>query len=84
MIGRELFDASIIGTDQATDLAVLKLEAPKEYIKPIVHADSSSLKVGDEVAAIGNPLGLSGTVTTGIVSAIDRPTVVPNRGRAPQ
>lgn len=83
LIGRELFDASIIGTDQATDLAVLKLEAPKEYIKPIVHADSSSLKVGDEVAAIGNPLGLSGTVTTGIVSAVDRPTVVPNRGGSP-
>ncbi|MFQ5562968.1 MAG: Do family serine endopeptidase [Parvularculaceae bacterium] len=66
--GREL-DADVVGTDPMTDLAVLKVEAdPKQaYVQ---FADDVNLRVGDWVVAIGNPFGLGGTVTSGIVSAI--------------
>ena len=67
------FSASVVGTDPATDLAVLKLNNPPAGLKPATFADSSQVKVGDAVMAIGNPLGLSDTVTTGIVSALNRP-----------
>ena len=67
------FSASVVGTDPATDLAVLKLNNPPAGLKPATFADSSRVKVGDAVMAIGNPLGLSDTVTTGIVSALNRP-----------
>ena len=65
--GREL-DADVIGTDPDTDLAVLKVEATAAL--PVAKfADSDSVRVGDAVIAIGNPFGLGGTVTAGIVSA---------------
>ena len=67
------YDASIVGTDPSTDLAVIKLSAAPDDLTPITLADSDQLAVGDPVMAIGNPLGLSGTVTTGIISALDRP-----------
>ena len=65
--------ATVKGTDPSTDLAVLTLTKPPAGLKPMAIGDSSALSVGDGVMAIGNPLGLAGTVTTGIVSAVNRP-----------
>ena len=67
------YDATVVGTDPSTDLAVIKLSSVPSDITPITLGDSDGLVVGDPVMAVGNPLGLSGTVTTGIVSALDRP-----------
>lgn len=67
------YDAEVAGSDPSTDLAVLTLTSPPEDLHPISVGDDEALTVGDPVMAIGNPLGLSGTVTTGIVSALDRP-----------
>ena len=67
------FEATIVGTDPSTDLAVIKLASAPSDLTPISLGDSTVLKVGDPVMAVGNPLGLSGTVTTGIVSALNRP-----------
>lgn len=72
-VGVRRFGATIVGTDPYSDLAVLKLDNPSSDLTPITFADSDKLTVGDPVMAIGNPLGLSGTVTTGIVSALNRP-----------
>ena len=70
---RTEYKAKIIGRDAASDIAVLKIEAGKPL--PFVEiADTSSLRVGDWVVAIGNPLGLGSTVTAGIVSALQRNT----------
>jgi putative serine protease PepD len=68
--------ATITGRDPQTDLAVLKVQPPHE-LKVISLGSSSSVKVGEPVVAIGAPLGLSGTVTSGIVSALDRTVQVP-------
>ena len=67
------YSAAIVGRDPSTDLAVIKISGPPSDLRPAVLGDSSSVKVGDSVMALGNPLGLSDTVTTGIVSAVDRP-----------
>ena len=67
------YAATIAGTDPSTDLAVLTLTNPPSDLTPIVFGDSDALVVGDPVMAVGNPLGLAGTVTTGIVSALNRP-----------
>jgi putative serine protease PepD len=67
------YAAKIVGTDPSTDLAVLELTGAPSDLTPITLGDSDSVTVGNPVMAIGNPLGLSGTVTTGIVSALDRP-----------
>ena len=69
-----IFKASVAGTDPATDLAVITLQNPPSDLTPVVLGDSDALAVGDPVMAVGNPLGLASTVTTGIVSALDRPT----------
>jgi len=66
-----VYDAEIVGTDPTYDLAVIKLE-DASGLTPIEFADSSKLNVGDETIAVGAPLGLSNTVTTGIVSALNR------------
>jgi putative serine protease PepD len=68
--------ATIVGRDPQTDLAVLKVQ-PSHELKVISLGSSSSVKVGEPVVAIGAPLGLSGTVTSGIVSALDRTVEVP-------
>ncbi|GAA1884325.1 S1C family serine protease [Lapillicoccus jejuensis] len=67
------YGASIKGTDPTTDLAVLQIKNPPSDLKPISLGDSDKLVVGQPVMAVGNPLGLAGTVTTGIVSALNRP-----------
>jgi len=66
-----LFSAKVVGTDPISDLAVIKVEGVTD-LQPADFADSSKLNVGDTAIAIGAPLGLSGTVTDGIVSAINR------------
>ncbi|WP_425562239.1 S1C family serine protease [Leifsonia kafniensis] len=71
----KIYDAKVIGTDPTTDLAVIKL-TNASGLTPITWADSSKLNVGDSTVAIGAPLGLSGTVTTGIVSALNRSITV--------
>lgn len=67
----EEFDAKLVGTDPRTDLAVLKVEADKTFTY-VAFADDSKVRVGDWVVAVGNPFGLGGTVTAGIVSARGR------------
>ncbi|MEY4533285.1 MAG: hypothetical protein RI926_1054 [Actinomycetota bacterium] len=66
-----IFPASIVGTDPTVDLAVLKIDGTGKFT-PIEWADSAKLNVGDLTIAMGAPLGLAGTVTTGIVSALNR------------
>ncbi len=67
----KVYQATVVGTDPTYDLAVIKLK-DASGLTPIQFADSSSLNVGDQTVAIGAPLGLSNTVTTGIVSALNR------------
>jgi putative serine protease PepD len=66
------YTASIVGTDASTDLAIIHVDAPSSELRPLTLADSSAVAVGDAVVAIGNPFGLDNTVTSGIVSAVDR------------
>ncbi len=68
--------ATITGRDPLTDLAVLKVQPPRN-LKAIAMGSSQSVQVGEQVIAVGAPLGLSGTVTSGIVSALDRTVQVP-------
>ena len=71
-----LYSASIVGTDATTDLAVIKLENAPSDLTPATFADSDKLAVGENVMAVGNPLGYANTVTSGIVSALNRPVTV--------
>jgi 2-alkenal reductase len=64
--------ATLLGTDPDSDLAVLKVDIPGEFLIPLPLGDSDLVSVGEFVVAIGNPFGLSGTMTVGIVSAIGR------------
>jgi putative serine protease PepD len=66
------YDATLVGSDASTDLAVIKVDAPASALEPLELADSSQLEVGEGVVAIGSPFGLEDTVTAGIVSALDR------------
>jgi putative serine protease PepD len=70
--------AKVVGTDPSTDVAVIKVDAPKSELHPLTFGDSSNVEVGDGVVAIGSPFGLEETVTTGIVSALDRTIQAPN------
>jgi putative serine protease PepD len=67
--------ATVVGTDPATDLAVIRAEGVKGLAKATL-GDSDQVKVGDDVLALGSPLGLDGSVTAGIVSALDRTVTV--------
>ena len=72
-----LFDGSshsgaVVGFDPATDVAVLKVDAPAGLLEPVVFGSSSNLRVGQRVFAIGNPFGLERTLTTGIISSLNR------------
>ena len=68
----ESYIAQIIGTDADLDLAVLKVKVGTTYMQPIPIGDSSKLKVGEQITAIGNPFGLSGSMTSGIISQMGR------------
>jgi S1-C subfamily serine protease len=70
--------ARVVGTDPSTDLAVLKVDDPPASARPLQLADPSSIEVGEPVIAIGSPYGLEGTLTAGIVSALDRDIHAPN------
>ncbi len=66
------YNAQLIGKDPFTDLAVIKIEPNGVFLQPLPIGDSSKLKVGEQIAAIGNPFGLSGSMTAGIVSQLGR------------
>jgi len=68
LYNKRRYKATVVGTDQTHDLALLQIDAPD--LQPVTLADSSQLNVGQKVYAIGNPFGLSGTMTRGIISAI--------------
>ena len=70
--------AEVVGEDASTDVAVLKVEVPKETLVPLTLGDSDSVGVGDPVIAVGNPLNVGISVTTGIVSGLGRPIDAPN------
>ncbi|HEX5983629.1 MAG TPA: trypsin-like peptidase domain-containing protein, partial [Solirubrobacterales bacterium] len=74
----ETFEAEVVGTDPGMDLALLKVDAPEDVLHPLRLGRSGELEVGDPVVAIGNPFGLERTVTSGIVSALQRQIQAPN------
>jgi S1-C subfamily serine protease len=65
-------DATVVGSDTSTDIAVLEVDVAARTLKPLALGDASTLQPGDPVVAIGSPFGLDGSITTGIVSAVDR------------
>ena len=71
-------DATLVGTDPSTDLAVIRVDGSKSLLRPLRLGDSSVVVVGDPVLAFGSPFGLEGTVTAGIVSALHREMTAPN------
>jgi len=66
------YNADVIGVDNFTDIAVIKVNADLSLLHPLSLGDSSNLQVGEPIAAIGNPFGLSGSMTSGIVSQLGR------------
>jgi S1-C subfamily serine protease len=77
-LGEKSYDAKIVGRDPSSDVALLKINADQKALHPLELGNSSNLQVGDPVVAIGNPFGLDRTVTTGIVSALQRKIQAPN------
>ena len=75
--GREV-EARVVGSDPSTDVALLDLEDDSQRLEPLELGSSESLAIGDPVVAIGSPFGLQGTVTAGIVSALDRELRAPD------
>jgi S1-C subfamily serine protease len=76
--GDDRVQATIVGVDPSTDLALLKINAQARALTPLPLGDSDAVRVGDAVVAIGNPFGLERTVTAGIVSALQREINAPN------
>jgi S1-C subfamily serine protease len=72
------YDAEVVGADPGTDIALLRVDAPADEVHPLTLGKSSEAEVGDPVVAIGNPFGLDRTVTSGIVSALQRQIEAPN------
>jgi S1-C subfamily serine protease len=70
--------AVVVGADPSTDIAVLRVDLGSRALTPLLLGDSDGVRVGDAVVAIGNPFGLARTVTSGIVSALQRPIQAPN------
>jgi len=79
LFNNESFPAQPVGADPDNDIAVLKIDAPPEMLFPIELGDSSGLRVGQKIFAIGNPFGLERTMTVGIVSSLNRQ--IPSRNR---
>ena len=79
-----IYEAKLTGTDPATDLAVVQIEGAPDDLTVAQIGDSDQVVTGQDVMAIGNPLGLSSTVTTGIVSAINRPVVTEQKEQSDQ
>ncbi len=76
---RELIDARVTGSDESSDLAVLKVDpGDVEDLRPLQLGSSGSIDVGDPAIAIGSPFGLEGSLTTGVVSALNRSITAPN------
>lgn len=82
LVDKNVYPAKIVGVDPVTDLAVIKIQNAPKNLQPVSFANSSILAVGQPVMAVGNPLGLSNTATTGIISALNRPAVVQEQGKA--
>ena len=76
--GQDQLPATVVGKDRSTDLAVLKIDAHSRALTPLPLGDSDGVRVGDPVYAIGNPFGLTRTLTTGVVSAVQRQIFAPN------
>jgi putative serine protease PepD len=72
------YPAHLVGADDSTDLAVVRISVPSSQLQPLVIGNSDSVQVGDPVVAIGSPFGLAQTVTSGIVSALHRTIDSPN------
>lgn len=68
----ENYDATLVGFDLVNDIAVIRVQAPRELLVPVVPGDSSRLHVGQHIYAIGNPFGLERTLTVGIISSLNR------------
>src|SRR3954465_8172232 len=75
---RHVVDATILGRDESTDLAILKVDAKPSELDPLTLGPSQGVQVGDPTIAIGNPFGLERTLTTGVVSATKRTIQAPN------
>jgi putative serine protease PepD len=76
--GGASYPATIVGADASTDIAVIRVQAPASALHPLTFDESGSIEVGDSAYAIGNPFGLDGTMTAGIVSATARDIQAPN------
>ena len=76
---RDTVKADVVGTDPSTDIAVLRVETSANALTPLPLGNSDAVRVGDPVIAIGNPFGLDRTVTSGIVSALQRLITAPNQ-----
>jgi S1-C subfamily serine protease len=76
--GNDQIDATVVGKDPSTDVAVLKIDTHARALTPLTLGDSDAVRVGDPVYAIGNPFGLSRTLTSGVVSAVQRQITAPN------
>jgi S1-C subfamily serine protease len=76
--GQDQLPATVVGKDRSTDLAVLKVDAHARALTPLPLGNSDDVRVGDPVYAIGNPFGLTRTLTTGVVSAVQRQIFAPN------
>jgi S1-C subfamily serine protease len=71
--GEKTFPARKVGADPDTDLAIIQVDAPREMLQPVAFADSDKVVVGQKVLAIGNPFGFARTLTTGVISGLQRP-----------
>ncbi len=74
------YNAQVVGLDVFTDIAVIKADVNKSLLQPLLIGDSYTLRVGEQIAAIGNPFGLSGSMTSGIVSQLGRLLPTQNSG----
>jgi S1-C subfamily serine protease len=77
----QVYEATVVGVDPSNDLAVIDIDAPEDLLEPVVFGDSTKLRVGQFVVAIGNPFGLEQTLTVGVISALGRVIQSPEDSR---